>query len=305
MSNAGDMGGSGRLGNGATGNTLTPVDVHTSSEDPNPLSGITAINSGDWHTCALTTDRNVKCWGGAGGSGRLGNGATGDALTPVDVHTSTEDSSPLSGIAAISSGGWHTCALTTDGNVKCWGYGFNGRLGNGATGHTLTPVDVHTNSEDASPLSGIDAISAGHSHTCALTTDGNVKCWGSGGSGKLGNGATGSKSTPVDVHTSSEDPNPLSSIAAISVNAYHTCALTTDGNVKCWGSGSIGQLGNGDTDISASTPVDVHTNSEDVSPLSGIAAISVGNSHTCALTTSGGIKCWGSGSVGQLGNGEL
>ena len=298
------LGSSGRLGNGATGKALTPVDVHTSSEDPNPLSGIAAINSGDWHTCALTTDRNVKCWGI--GSGRLGNGETDNALTPVDVHTSSEDPNPLGGIAAISSGGWHTCALTTDGNVKCWGYGSSGRLGNGATGNTLAPVDVHTSAEDASPLSGIDAISAGHSHTCALTTDGNVKCWGQGLAGRLGNGDnTGDILTPVDVHTSSEDPSPLSGIAAISVSPYHTCALTTDGNVKCWGQGLSGKLGNGDDTQTQLTPVDVHTSFEDASPLSGIAAISSGHQYTCALTTSGGIKCWGEGSAGQLGNGVL
>ena len=295
----------GVLGNGEENNSSTPVDVHTSPSDDNPLSNITAISSGSNHTCALTTNRNVKCWG-YGGFGRLGNGGTSKSSTPVDVHTSLSDPSPLSSIDAISSGRNHACALTTGGNVKCWGYGSSGRLGNGATGNALTPVDVHTSLSDPSPLSSIDAISAGGDHTCALTTNGNVKCWGSRSVGRLGEGGTsGKKSTPVDVHTSSSDDTPLGGIAAISSGGYHTCALTTNGNVKCWGQGSYGQMGNGSTSDIESTPVNVHTSLSEPSPLSGIAAISVGRSHSCALTTSGEIKCWGGGNLGQLGNGEL
>ena len=248
-------GGSGRLGNGADGNSPTPVDVHTSSEDTNPLSGIDAISSGGWHTCALTTNGKVKCWGN-GGSGRLGNGAEGKSSTPIDVHTSFTDPDPLSDIAAISAGGYHTCALTTNKKVKCWGNGGSGRLGNGAEDKSSTPIDVHTSFTDPDPLSDIAAISAGGYHTCALTTNKKVKCWGAGSAGKLGNGADDNSLTPVDVHTSSTDPDPLSDIAAISVGSYHTCALTTNRNIKCWGAGSSGKLGNG-ADDNSSTPVDI------------------------------------------------
>ena len=302
-------GSSGKLGNGSiSGVESTPVDVHTSFSDATPLSGITAISSGASHTCALTTDDNVKCWG-YGSSGRLGNGSTsGLKSTPVDVHTSSEDASPLSDITAISSGSSHTCVLTTNDNVKCWGLGSSGRLGNGSTsGVESTPVDVHTSFEDTNPLSDIAAINSGSENTCALTINGNVKCWGKGSSGRLGNGSTsGVESTPVDVHTSFEDTNPLSDIAAISLASENACAittLTTGGNVKCWGKGSYGRLGNGATDES-STPVDVHTSFSDATPLSGITAISSGNSHTCALTTDGNVKCWGRGNYGNLGNGE-
>ena len=116
------------------------------------------------------------------------------------LHTSSEDTNPLSGVAAISAGDLHTCALTTNGNVKCWGKGGDGQLGNGDFNDSSTPVnDVHTNLEDANPLSGIAAISAGDLHTCALTTNGNVKCWGKGGDGQLGNGDFNDSSTPVDI----------------------------------------------------------------------------------------------------------
>ena len=295
------QGTNGRLGNGtASGHSSTPVDVHTSGTDSNPLSGIAAISTGNLHACALTISEGVKCWG-AGANGRLGNGATGEKTTPVDVHTSGTDSNPLSGIAAISIGGFHSCALTTD-KVKCWGYGGHGQLGNGDSGEKTTPVDVHTSVTDTNPLSSIKSISSGSLHTCALTTGNKVKCWGYGGNGQLGNGAKSNENTPVDVHTSGTDTNPLSDIAAISSGKYHTCALTTSEGVKCWGQGTSGKLGNGATS-DKTTPVDVHTSVTDSNPLSGIAAISAGGDHTCALTISEGVKCWGKGTSGELGNG--
>ena len=162
---------------------------------------------------------------------------------------------------SVDSGHQHTCALTTNGNVKCWGFGENGELGNREVNNISTPVNVHTSSSNDIPLGGIAAISAGYSHTCALTTDGNIKCWGFGEDyGQLGNGTTTDSSTPVDVHTSLADTNPLGGIAAISSGGWHTCALTTSGGVKCWGWGELGQLGNGAT-ADSSTPVDVHTSS--------------------------------------------
>ena len=98
-------------------------------------SGVTAISAGVYHTCALTTSGAAKCWG-RGDSGQLGNGATSNSNTPVDV------SGMSSGVAAISAGVYHTCALTTSGAAKCWGWGGEGQLGNGANGNSNTPVIV-------------------------------------------------------------------------------------------------------------------------------------------------------------------
>ena len=292
----------GRLGDGATTDSSTPVDVPASSTDTSTLSGIAAISSGGSHTCALTEGGNVKCWG-AGGKGRLGNGATANSSTPVDVQASSTDTSALSGIAAISSGSSHTCAVTTGGNVKCWGSGDRGRLGNGATTDSLTPVEVQASSTDPSALGDIAGISSGSTHTCAVTTGGNVKCWGRGDQGRLGNGATTDSSTPVEVQASSTDPSALGDIAGISSGGSHTCAVTIGGNVKCWGNGDFGQLGNKAT-ISSATPVDVQASSTGTSALSGIAVISSGSSHSCALTEGGNVKCWGNGNNGRLGNGR-
>lgn len=136
----------------------------------------------------------------------------------------------------------------------------------------------------------ITQVAAGGLHTCALTTAGAVKCWGSNGNGQLGNGSTTNSSTPVVVSGLG------SGVAAIAAGGYHTCALTTAGALKCWGDNHIGQLGDGSTTNSTS-PVSVSGLG------SGVAAIAAGFDHTCALTTTDGVKCWGRNDVGQLGNG--
>jgi len=198
------------------------------------------------------------------------------------------DITGLSGVSAISAGGSHTCALMSSDGVKCWGYNSNGQVGDGTYGNTrTTPVDVSGLS------SGVSAISAGWRHTCAITTTGGAKCWGLNNLGQVGDGSTINRTTPVDVL------GLISGVSAISAGGHFTCALTSGGGVKCWGSNENGQLGNGRSGSGekSNTPVDVSGLS------SGVSAISAGNSHTCALLNSGGVKCWGDNQYGQIGDG--
>jgi large repetitive protein len=260
----------GQLGNGTTTNATTPVDVNGLT------SGVTAITAGGTHTCALTSGGGVKCWGN-NFAGAVGDSTTNDRYSPVDVSGLT------SGVTAITAGGSHTCALTSGGGVKCWGYNEAGELGNGTTTSATSPVDV------TGLTSGVTAVDAGGSQTCTLTTTGGVKCWGYNGSGQLGNGTTTDTNAPVDV------TGLTSGMATINVGAYHACALTTTGGMKCWGQGAFGQLGNGTT-ANATSPVDV------TGLTSGLASISAGKQHTCAVSTAGALKCWGSNAIGQLGN---
>jgi alpha-tubulin suppressor-like RCC1 family protein len=251
----------------------TPVSANGS----NLTNSVRAISVGVGYTCALTTNRGVKCWG-ANKDGQLGDGTTNASSIPVEVYGLT------SGVRAITVGYVDTCALTSNGGAKCWGFNGNGELGDGTQNNSKTPIDV------SGLTSGVIAISAGRDSACALTTSGGVKCWGANEGGQLGDGTTNSSSIPVDVY------ELTSGVRAISVGQGNACALTSGGGVKCWGNNYYGELGNG-TNKNSATPVDVS------GLASGVIAISVGRGDACAVTTNGGVKCWGANKYGQLGNG--
>src|SRR5260221_233958 len=124
----------------------------------------------------------------------------------------------------------------------------------------------------------------------AVKTGGGVKGWGYNQFGQLGDGTNADSAVPVDV------TGLQSGVGAIDTRGEHTCALMTGGSVKCWGANINGQLGDGTT-ASSDVPVGV------VGLSSGVSAIAVGGEHTCALTTGGGVKCWGWNAKGQLGTG--
>ena len=264
--------GSGQLGDGTTTQRLTPVAVSGLS------SGVTAVAAGADHTCALTSGGGVWCWG-LNGNGQLGDGTTTPRLTLGAV------SGLSSGVTAITAGYFHTCALTSGGGVVCWGANASGQLGDGTTTTPrLTPVAVSGLS------SGVTAVAAGASHTCALTSGGGVVCWGCNAIGQLGDGTTTQRLTPGAVSGLS------SGVTAVAAGDSHTCARTSGGGVVCWGYNANGQLGDGTT-TDRLTPVAVSGLS------SGVTAVAGGIYHTCALTSGGGVVCWGWNANGQLGDG--
>lgn len=132
-------------------------------------------------------------------------------------------------------------------------------------------------------------MASGGQHTCFLTSAGGVKCWGNNQFGELGDGTTMERNGPVDVVGLS------SGVLAIVSNRFSSCALLP-GAVKCWGSGLSGQLGDGTFADRQPTPQTV------LGLEPGVRAIAAGNDHTCALTAAGGVKCWGGGVFGQLGD---
>jgi alpha-tubulin suppressor-like RCC1 family protein len=265
----------GQVGDGTSGtgtDRTVPVGVQGLS------SGVAAIAAGSIHTCALTEAGAVRCWGENGG-GQLGDGTTTNRSTPVAV------SGLSSGVAAVGAGGVHTCALTVAGAVRCWGVNSDGQLGDGSTVGKTTPVAV------SSLSAGIVAIAVGQAHTCALTKAGAVRCWGANYDGQLGDGTTNNRATPVAVSGLS------SGVVAIMSGGHHTCAVTEAGAVWCWGKNQYGQLGDG-TNNDRTTPVAVGALS------AGVVAVTGGQSHTCALTEAGAVRCWGRNLYGALGNGS-
>ncbi len=186
---------------------------------------------------------------------------------------------------AISAGNYFTCALLSDGSVSCWGGTYDGALGSNSTGVTPAPV--------VGLSGGVLSLATASWSTCALLQGGSVECWGRNDSGELGNGTTTSSSTPTPVSN-------LTNATAVSAGDLCSCAIVADKTVRCWGYNADGELGNGTTSNS-SVPVTV-------SNLTGATAIASGNSDqtgafTCAVLSTGGVKCWGYNAEGQLGNG--
>lgn len=266
---------SGQLGDGTTTDRPTPVNVVGLG------SGVAAISAGIDHTCALTTNGAVKCWG-ANRSGQLGDGTTDDQPVPVDV------TGLGSSVSAVSAGGSHTCALTAGRAMKCWGANYAGQLGDGTTTDRPAPVTV------SGLGSGVAMISAGGSDaTCALTTAGAAKCWGYNYTGAVGDGTTVNRLVPTNVKGLGNG------VATISTGLYRACAITTAGALKCWGSNFSSQLGDGTT-TNRLTPVNV------TGLTSGVTSVTAGGrGHTCALAARGTPKCWGEGYLGQLGDDTL
>lgn len=252
-----------------------------SQAKPSVVSGLSTdlitISAGGHHTCALEGDHTVKCWG-FNGAGSLGNGTTVDHAKPVTTIGLNGD------IVAISSGKYHSCALTNNGSAKCWGFNIAGGVGDDSVVNRLSPVDVVGLNGD------LKAISAGELHTCALHNNGNVKCWGSNSHGQLGDGTSITRTTPISV------VNLEHEIVAISAGWLHTCALTREGLVKCWGANTHGQLGDG-TNLDQRIPTYV-------TGLNNIIEIQASAYHTCALNKDKSVKCWGFNGAGELGDGS-
>jgi alpha-tubulin suppressor-like RCC1 family protein len=258
----------GQLGDGTTSDRGAPVAV-------SGVSGATDLATSGGHTCAIVSGESVRCWG-SNSDGQLGDGTLMDRALPVEVHG-------LSGATAVATGS-HTCAILAGGSVKCWGRNLAGELGDGTNTNRPTPVSV-------TGVSGVRAIVAGIAHTCALLGGGAVRCWGQNSDGQVGDGSNTDRATPVDV----VGLDGTTTVAiALAAGSRHTCALVSDGSVRCWGNNFAGQLGDG-TGERRSMPVRPE--------LLGASSIAAGGGHSCAVLSSGGVRCWGSNFKGQLGDG--
>lgn len=211
------------------------------------------------------------------------------ALVTIATGLLTARPGPVAGshIGSVSAGGQHTCLLTTEGGVKCWGRNHFGQLGDGTLDDSAAPVDV------VGLESGVVAVAAGAVHNCAVTTAGGVKCWGGNDFGEAGDGTDGNqRSTPVDVIGLG------GKVDAVTAGFKHSCALLASGGVECWGSNAHGELGTGTT-VNSVAPIAV------TGLASGIVSVKAGDFHTCAVLADGTAKCWGQNIAGQLGDGTL
>lgn len=285
------------------------------------------LAAGLTHTC-IARD-TVKCWGSNGVSNVLGDGTTtAYSATPVAVRDVTD-------ALSIDAGANHTCILRSRGGLRCWGANEASQLGDGTTTVRTTPVIVPgvldafaiglgrrfvfalTGSgtrfwgagEDV-PLAGSIAsrtqlptgvadpafadvlhVAAGSQDVCVLHANGDVGCWGENLNGVLGTGDTISRTTVTAIPELAGQVTRL--FAAVGNN--HRCAILRSGRAVCWGSNSLGELGDG-TIVDRATPTPV-------ADLTGVVDMALGTGHSCAVLATGAVRCWGFNNKGQLGDG--
>jgi alpha-tubulin suppressor-like RCC1 family protein len=221
----------------------------------------------------------------AAGGGSLTVTVSAGASVPVRFDLTCSGPPPPLSFYQISTGmdPRHTCAVTTTNRAYCWGTGY---LGDGpvSSDKRLTPVEVAGGLE-------FRAISAGYSHTCAVTTDDRAFCWGENYGGQLGDGTETRRPTPVPVATSLR-------FRQVTAGDMTNCGLSTEKRVYCWGSSWGGMMGTGTSTFSWNNPP------MEIAGGRTYRQVSTGMNHSCALTDSYEIFCWGGNGSGQLGDGS-
>jgi alpha-tubulin suppressor-like RCC1 family protein len=248
------------------------------------------LSSGSGRTCGVTTDNHAYCWG-SNPDGQLGDGSTTQRLSPTAV---------VGGLLfrQITTGATFTCGVATDFHAYCWGLGSFGQLGNGAILDHDAPVAVAGGTR-------FRQVEAGFYHACGLSyPDNRVYCWGLNRDGQLG---VGTRTGPEDCLGSggtlgacSTKPVLIKSALTfrqVGVGFYHSCAVTTDDRLYCWGFNSAGQVGDSSSTTRLLKP-------SRVAGTQHWKQVDGGRLHTCAVTTTNQAFCWGNGRVGQLGNGH-
>lgn len=261
--------------------------------------GATAISAGNAHTCAILDGFTVRCWG-LNDHGQLGLGNTdnlGDDELPSSVPFVA-----VGDAGSIGSGDFHTCVQVLAAGVRCWGLNVDGNLGYGSRTDDIGDNEA-PNSLPSYLLTeaniGPSGLVGGFAHTCGQA-GGDVRCWGSGTNGAIGTGNRNNVTVPsaLPLFTIMSDYTAVSQVAA---GSFHTCALTLNGDVYCWGRGDRGELGypgvtyvGADDSAMGHGPVDIGGKA---------TMIAAGIHHTCAVMDTGGVRCWGDNTGGQLGLG--
>jgi len=287
------------------------VDSNVEALSQLEIVKISAGNSN--HFCALLSDNSIRCWGN-NDSGQLGLGDTatrGDnenemsyQLPPVNIGAGVVDD--------LVVGGTFTCVLIDGGKVRCWGRNESGQLGLGDVanrgdqqdemGSSLQDIDFGTNRT-------VKQLALGSTHGCAILDNDTVKCWGNNGNGNLGVGdldSRGDQPNEMGDFLPTVDLGTQLKVTKLTAGERHTCALFETGAIKCWGYNNFGQLGLEDDRNRGSSQSDMGSNLPFVNIGSGTTAIdlSAGQNHTCALTATNAVKCWGTNRFQTLGTND-
>lgn len=255
-------------------------------------SAAQTIVGGYGFTCSLVANpfSGVRCWG-VNARGQLG---IGNASVPyLDSPPSSSIVFGASGLSAFDS---HVCAVVY-GSLACWGSNMYGELGIGTfSSFEGSPQDVSLNAS-------VQAVAVGSGFTCVIVGSvGGVRCWGVNSAGQLGNGDPSHAS--VSAPPSSD---VITGVAALVAGGSHVCVvMAATRGVRCWGQTDSGQTGSGDTGEPCSGAKPVTCLSVLSPPTSDlltnpVLTVSAGESHTCILTNSSDVLCWGSNRYQQVG----
>ncbi|HEY0132524.1 MAG TPA: hypothetical protein VGB85_00555 [Nannocystis sp.] len=286
-------------------------ELPSSAPDVDVGGAVAEVAAGGYGSgvCARLVDGAVRCWGYdqtfTGILGQMNQATIGDDESPADVPPID-----LGGPATQLSFGGHACALLRGGAVRCWGSNDAGRLGYGHTediGDDETPASAG----DVDVGDTVLALAVGGTHTCALLPAGRVRCWGIGQDGQLGHGNLDPLGPP-ELSWIGDDETPAAmgdvpvggTVVQLAAGMFHTCALLDTGGVRCWGANTFGALGHNLTHHDDIGDDETPASMGDVPIGAPAIQVAAGGSHSCALLTTGAVRCWGDNSYGQLGLGH-
>jgi alpha-tubulin suppressor-like RCC1 family protein len=298
------QGDSGQLGNGKEVSTNAPESlvVVTTSQPATVLADIHSIAAGDHHACGLNGSKKIRCWG-SNSHKQLAHATKTESAIAINLTPGN--------VQSIAAGGLHTCLVGDKNRASCWGGNTSGQLGIDKDDETAVSKvnkvkysDPMKSWEEASK-----GITAGGLHTCMWRV--NVSdasqlgsCWGTNSKGELGYGGSFSSSLVAKKVSFVEAEGlgvviPVTGILDMSAGKHHTCAriaINDDVKTICWGDNGSGQLGNGSSQSFDTSAVYVNTSHS-------FTQIAAGGAHTCGLTDTGYVYCWGDNEQGQLGTG--
>lgn len=290
--------GDGELGQGDTSITFSPVPLIVKG-----LADVDSVAAGHSHTCVVLRNNTVQCWG-SDADYKLGSGAPVVPGGPeVEYRSTPQAVAGLTEVHAVSLGESHSCALSLDGQVFCWGSNERGELGDVSGEYGVwnsTPVQV------VLQMKALE-IACGDSHTGALLEDNTVACWGRNDFGQVGCDRRNLSECPSNVHRDVVLPivvAGLTQVRHVATGYYQSCAVLANHTARCWGNNGNGQLGDGTFDVVGKDQPKIMHPTPVVVALGDIADIAGGGSHTCAVLTNFSVACWGGNWHGQTGSGS-
>ena len=315
----------GYLGDGTATDRLSPVQITASNGN---VTKFQSVSAGNDNTLAIDINENLWAWG-KNQYGQLGDGTATDRLSPVQITASNGSVTKFQSISVgdyysiaidINNNAYYTglpfiannkiksnfsisklelCnnriyALSEENNLWAWGENYQGQLGDGMSITGYTPVQIMLSNKSITKFQNISAKA--YDYSIAIDINRNLWAWGNNNHGKLGDGTTTTRTTPVQITASN---GSVTKFQNISSNFDHSIAIDIEGNLWGWGYNVYGQLGDGTT-TDKTAPVQITASNGSVTKFQ---SVSVGSYHSLAIDINGNLWAWGSNSYGALGDG--